>query len=100
MLIAAVLLAGPAAAAALLRGAGSARAAGCREDPNAHIVPANMADSEIVEGPDCGNVKKIVNKFAKSTKVGKLSGEATNAITGAERAAAEAEDAKEATEKA
>lgn len=72
-----------------------ARRRGCKEDPNADVVPAKLADSEIVEGNDCGNVKVVVPKWQKSSKVGKIAGAATNAMTGAERAAAAATAAQE-----
>lgn len=72
-----------------------ARQRGCREDPNADVVPAKLADSEIVEGNDCGNVKVVVPKWQKSSKVGKIAGAATNAQAGAERAAAAATAAQE-----
>jgi hypothetical protein len=55
-----------------------------------------MANSEIIPGTDCGHVSKIVPKFAKSTKVGKLQGESTNQISTTDTAAKNAEDAAQA----
>merc|ERR1719265_460017 len=69
---------------------------GCHDGPK----PEHMADSEIVDGPDCGNVKVVVAKYGKSTAVGKLGGETRNAISGAERAAAAANEADEKATKA
>lgn len=65
------------------------------EDPNADVVPERLADSEIIDGVDCGNVKIIVPKWAKSRKIGKINGEAKNAMTGADAAAEEATTAEE-----
>jgi chromosome segregation ATPase len=41
------------------------------------------ADSETIEGDDCGNVGQIVGKWAKSKKVGELAGKAKAAVMGA-----------------
>jgi len=39
------------------------------------------ADSEVIEGPDCGHVKQIIGVYHKSAKVGTVAGEASGAIT-------------------
>lgn len=77
-----------------LRGAGHR---GCHQDP---VAPEKMADSEIVDGNDCGNVKVVVAKYGKSTAVGKLAGETKNVITGAESAVAASTEAQEKATKA
>merc|ERR1719201_2641201 len=89
-LFAALVLSAEASSEGLL-----ARRRGCREAPNADVVPAKLADSEIVEGNDCGNVKVVVPKWQKSSNVGKIAGTATNRMAGAERAAAAATAAQE-----
>jgi chromosome segregation ATPase len=58
-----------------------------REDPK------NPADSETIEGDDCGNVKTIIGKWAKSKKVGGLAGSAKAAALGAATASKNTDDA-------
>jgi len=71
------------------------RGHGC-SDP----VPAEMANSKMIEGHDCGQVKRIFAKWKKSADVGKLAGKAMNVVTGADKAAAMALDAKDKAESA
>jgi len=58
-----------------------------REDPK------NPADCKTIEGDDCGNVKTIIGKWAKSKKVGGLAGSAKAAALGAATAAKNTDDA-------
>jgi len=62
------------------------------------------ADSKTIEGDDCGNVGQIVDKWAKSKKVGELAGKAKAAVMGAnlasENTAKAVEQAKSLGEKA
>lgn len=51
------------------------------------------ADSQVIEGPDCGNVKQIVGKWQKAGATGALAGAAQAAILNAERAAQACTDA-------
>jgi len=51
------------------------------------------ADAKTIEGDDCGNVKQIVGKWAKSKKVGGLAGAAKAAVMGADLAAKNTDDA-------
>jgi len=56
-------------------------------------APGNPADSQTIEGPDCGNVKKIFPQWEKAKKVGQVAGRgqgtiaASNAVAGGLRAA-------------
>lgn len=52
------------------------------------------ADGKVIEGPDCGHVKKVISKYTKAAKVGKLAGKARGAISSAEAAAGVAEAAE------
>jgi len=47
---------------------------GCKKVSLLHR--SDPADSETIEGDDCGNVKQIIGKWAKSKKVGELNGKA------------------------
>jgi len=71
------------------------RGHGC-SDP----VPAEMANSEMIEGHDCGQVKRIFAKWKKSADVGKLGGKARNVVIGADKAAEMALAAKDKAEAA
>jgi myosin heavy subunit len=53
----------------------------------ADVEPARLADSEMIEGADCGQVKRIFAKWTKSSAVGTLAGKARNAIIGADKTA-------------
>jgi hypothetical protein len=55
--------------------------------------PKNPADSKTIDGEDCGNVKTIVAKWAKSKKVGGLAGKAKAATLAADTAAKNTDDA-------
>lgn len=68
-----------------------------REEPEEE--PKEPADSEIVEGPDCGHVKSVIGKFTKSAKVGKLLGEASGAVTQADSASETADSAAKKAKK-
>jgi len=54
---------------------------------------ADPADSTTIDGDDCGNVKQIIGKWAKSKKVGSLNGAATAAINAATETAQNTDDA-------
>jgi chromosome segregation ATPase len=54
-----------------------------REDPD----PERLADSDVIDGPDCGHVKQIIGKWGKAKKAGKLAGEAKGAVMQADKAA-------------
>jgi hypothetical protein len=60
-----------------------------RADPK----KGDPADSKTIEGDDCGNVKTIVGKWAKSKKVGGLAGSAKAAVLNADTAAKNLDDA-------
>jgi len=64
-----------------------------REGPKEE--PKEPADSEIVEGPDCGHVSSVIGKFSKSAKVGKLLGQASGAVGQADSASDTADSAAE-----
>jgi hypothetical protein len=59
-----------------------------------HLRGNEPANSKVVSGPDCGHVKKVISKFTKASKVGKLAGKARGAISAAEAAAGVAEAAE------
>lgn len=90
ILAAALLLSG--GAEALLRGAapGSSKL-GCRHI--SLLSRGDPADSETIEGDDCGNVKQIVGKWAHAKEVGGLAGKAEAAKMGAELASKNTEAA-------
>lgn len=44
------------------------------------------ADSETIEGPDCGHVSQIIGKWGKAKKAGKLAGAARAAVMQADKA--------------
>jgi len=58
----------------------------------------NPANSKTIEGKDCGNVKSIIGKWAKSKKVGELAGNAKAAIDSAKQASTNADAAVKAAE--
>jgi chromosome segregation ATPase len=58
-----------------------------REDPE------NPANSKVIEGDDCGNVKTIIGKWAKSKTAGAIAGSAKGATLQAATAAKQTEDA-------
>lgn len=67
-------------------------------------VAESLADSETIETPegvgDCGHVHTIIGKWGKSTKVGNLMGDASNAATAADKAAGNALSAKDKADEA
>lgn len=56
------------------------------------------ADAKTIEGDDCGHVKQIIGKWAKSKKVGELAGQAEAAVMGANLAAKNTGDAADSAE--
>merc|ERR1719171_1084395 len=69
-----------------------------REDPEDPKEDKEPADSEIVKGPDCGHVSTVIGKFTKSGKVGKLLGQASAAVRGADAASDTADSAAKKAE--
>lgn len=57
---------------------------GCKKVSLLHR--SDPADSATIEGDDCGNVKQIIGKWAKSKKVGELNGKAQAAALAADYA--------------
>jgi len=66
---------------------------GCKKVSLLHR--GDPADSKTIDGDDCGNVKQIIGKWAKSKKVGELAGAAKAAVMGADLAATNTDDAVE-----
>lgn len=59
----------------------------------------NPADSETIDGPDCGHVSKIIGKWGHAKKVGVYAGSARAAVMNADNAIRNTDDAVEAAEK-
>jgi len=59
----------------------------------------NPADSDTIEGPDCGHVSKIIGKWGHAKKVGVYAGAARAAVMNADNAARNTDNAVEAAEK-
>jgi len=64
---------------------------GCKKVSLLHR--GDPADAKTIDGDDCGNVKQIIGKWAKSKKVGGLAGAAKAAVMGADLAAENTDDA-------
>jgi hypothetical protein len=79
-----------AVAAALLTPEHKLQFTGCKK--LSLLQRGNPANSKTIEGDDCGNVKQIVGKWAKSKQVGKLAGAASAAVSGANLASKNTDD--------
>merc|ERR1719327_1105995 len=90
---------GPAKTALVAKACAGKEEPDCDEHSKDNVLPPCMANSEIIPGVDCGHVSEVIPKFQKSHLVGNLQGEATNAISDADAAAAAAK-AEEAADKA
>merc|ERR1719375_2476338 len=74
------------------------RRADCERREEPEEKDKEPADSEIVEGPDCGHVASVIGKFSKSAKVGKMLGEASAAVRAADAASDTADSAAKKAE--
>jgi len=59
----------------------------------------NPADSDTIEGPDCGHVRKIIGQWGHAKKVGQYAGLARAAVSAADKAATNTDNSVDRAEK-